>query len=369
MRGSTRKRGKTWTAYWFVADPETVEQRQTSKGGFALQRDAEAHLDEVVPAVRTGTYVEPSKQLVGDYLSDEWLPAVSGQLRPLSLERYDRVVRTCILRRPIAGIPLRGLSGGHINALYGELADLSVNTRRLTHAVLRRALNDAVRWKKIARNPTADADPPKKTRTRVEAWTEKELCRFMADVSEDRLFAAYRVLAATGCRRGEGLGLQWRDLDIEAGRLRIERQVVPIKGGPSFGDPKSKARTIKLDDATLAALRRHPETQKLERDLAGSALRGRLPDLLQRAGRRHQSHRLREWFRKHRKAAGIPKGSLHVLRHTCATLALSKGIDLTTLARRLGDDEVTVLQTYSHLVPSADERAADVLASVLVDIR
>jgi hypothetical protein len=77
--------------------------------------------------------------------------------------------------------------------------------------------------------------------------------------------------------------------------------------------------------------------------------------------------RLTDDFRKHRSGAGIPTGSLHVLRHTCATLALSKGIDLMTVAWRLGDDEVTVLRTYSHLVPSADERAADVLAAVLVD--
>jgi site-specific recombinase XerD len=56
-------------------------------------------------------------------------------------------------------------------------------------------------------------------------------------------------------------------------------------------------------------------------------------------------------FSRHRKDAGIPKRSLHVLRHTCATFALSKGIDLTTVARRLGHAEVTVLQPYSHLRP------------------
>jgi integrase len=77
--------------------------------------------------------------------------------------------------------------------------------------------------------------------------------------------------------------------------------------------------------------------------------------------------RLTDAFSRHRKAAGIPTGHLHVLRHTSATLVLSRGVDLTTVARRLGDDEVTVLKTYGHLVPAADERAAEVLGSVLDD--
>jgi hypothetical protein len=93
MRGSTRKRGKTWTAYWFVADPETGAQRQTSKGGFARQMDAEAHLDEVVPAARMGTYAEPSKQLFRDYLMSEWLPAIDGTVRPLTFASYERTAQ------------------------------------------------------------------------------------------------------------------------------------------------------------------------------------------------------------------------------------------------------------------------------------
>lgn len=163
MRGSTRKRGSTWTAYWDVpADIETSKRRQKSQGGFRTQKDAQRHLATVVSQVGDGTYLEPSKQPLGRFLRDEWLPGVGGMLRPLSRYRYERIVDVYVVKREIGARPLRGLTGGHLNALYAELErdGLSIATRRLVHAVLRRGLNDAVRWGKIPRNPAAAADPP-----------------------------------------------------------------------------------------------------------------------------------------------------------------------------------------------------------------
>lgn len=93
MRGSTRKRGSTWTAYWDVpADIETGRRRQKSQGGFRTQKDAQRHLATVVSQVGDGTYLEPSKQPLGRFLRDEWLPGVGGTLRPLSRHRYERIV-------------------------------------------------------------------------------------------------------------------------------------------------------------------------------------------------------------------------------------------------------------------------------------
>ena len=74
--------------------------------------------------------------------------------------------------------------------------------------------------------------------------------------------------------------------------------------------------------------------------------------------------RLTEWFAKHRKAAGIPTGSLHVLRHTAATLALTNGIPVHVVAARLGDNPNTVLDRYAHLLPQSDEQVAERLAAL-----
>ena len=88
------------------------------------------------------------------------------------------------------------------------------------HAVLHRACHDAVRWGRLTVNPVAGADPPKASaehHERLPVWTAEQLAAFLASVAEDRLFALWRVLAATGMRRGEALGLGWEDLDMEGG--------------------------------------------------------------------------------------------------------------------------------------------------------
>ncbi len=369
MRGSTRKRGKTWTAYWNVTDPTTGNRRQRSQGGFRTQKEAQGHLATVVAQVGAGTYVEPSKDLLGRFLVDEWLPGVRSTLRPLSAQRYERIIANYVVDRDIGGIPLRALTGGHLNRLYADLdaQGLSVATRRLVHAVLRRALNDAVRWGKIARNPAAAADPPSLPRSRAQAWTASELRRFLAHVADDRLAALWRLAATSGMRRGELLGLTWAALDLDAARLRVDQQLVPTKGGVTFGPPKSRRseRTIALDPVTVDALRAHRGVQLLERDLAGPAYADSDLVFADELGRPIYPSRLGEWFVKARKAAGVPVGSLHILRHTHATIALTEGIPLHVVAGRLGDDPKTVLGTYAHLLPHSDEMAAEAVAAIV----
>jgi integrase len=189
-------------------------------------------------------------------------------------------------------------------------------------------------------------------------------------VADDRLFGLWRLAATTGMRRGELLGLTWAALDIEGARLRVDQQLIPTKGGCTFGPPKSRRseRTIALDALTVDALRAHRSRQILERDLAG-------PDayddhdlvFADELGRPIYPTRLGEWFVKARKRAGVFAGTLHVLRHTHATIALTEGVPLHVVAGRLGDDPKTVLSTYAHLLPHSDEQAAEAVASVLVD--
>src|ERR1019366_4810561 len=134
MRGSTRKRGSTWTAYWDLsADVQTGSRRQASKGGFRTQKDAQRHIASVVVAVGEGTYVEPSREPLARFLLDEWLPGISSTVRPLTEHRYKGIVSVYVAGRDIGGIPLRTLTVRNLNALYANLErdGLSIATRRL----------------------------------------------------------------------------------------------------------------------------------------------------------------------------------------------------------------------------------------------
>jgi integrase len=370
VRGSTRKRGRTWTAYWDATDPTTGRRRQKSRGGFRTQKEAERHLASVIVAVSDGTYVEPSREPLGVYMLNEWLPAIANTVRPGTHATYGSLARIHIAKRDIGPVPLRALTGGHINALYADLErdGLSVNTRRLVHSMLHRALRDAMRWSKLVRNPADSADPPGRAETRVEAWTASELRRFLNHVKDDRLCALWRTGATTGARRGELLGLSHLALDLDHARLRIDRQ---LKADMTFGPPKSRRseRTIALDADTVEALRRHVDAQQLERGLAGPAYEDQDLVFCDELGTPLRPTSVSKRFTIHRKAAKIPVGSLHVLRHTMATLALTANppVPLHVVAGRLGDDPRTVLATYAHLLPHSDATAADAVAAAIVD--
>jgi integrase len=251
-----------------------------------------------------------------------------------------------------------------------ERAGLSVSTRRQAHIVIGRALRDAERWGRVPRNVARMADPPSGGTSHATSWTASELCRFLDHVQRDRLFALWRLAATTGMRRGEMAGLTWRALDLDGARLSVEQQALPTRGGVSFGPPKSSRsrRTVALDPDTVSALREHRAAQLLGRDFAGPAYVDH--DLVFATGLGTPIHpsRLTEWFRDHRDAAGIPTGTLHTLRHTCATLALTAAVPVHIVAARLGDHPKTILATYAHLLPQSDEMAAKRVAAALAAV-
>jgi integrase len=375
MRGSTRRRGKgpkPWTALWDHVDASTGKRQQKSKSGFRTQKEAQQHLASVVVDTAQGIFVEPSKMPLGQFLLDEWLPAVDPTVKQGTRRTYGRVAKLYIAKRDIGNIPLRGLSPAHVNKLYAQLdADgLSVASRRLVSAVLGRALGDAMRWGKVPRNVARLADPPSLPTSRVQAWSPQELKRFLAHVEHDEHAALWRTLAMTGMRRGEALGLGWECLDLDAASLRVERQLVPLDpSGVDFDSPKNKRgrRTIALDAGTVAVLREHRARQLLEQSLAGDAYEHGDLVFANALGKPILPSTASDRFLRLRDAAGIPVGTLHALRHTHATILLTEKVPLHVVAARLGDDPKTVLSNYAHLLPHSDSDAAETAASVLAD--
>jgi integrase len=196
--------------------------------------------------------------------------------------------------------------------------------------------------------------------SQAKAWTTRGLARFLEHVEGDRLYALWRLGAMTGMRRGELLGLKWERLHLEGARLAVEEQLLPTRGGVTFGPPKStrSRRKVALDPDTVDALRAHRETQLLECALAGDAYDDHDLVFCDELGQPIQPERLTYAFTQHRKAAGIPVGTLHTLRHTHTTDLLSNGVPVHVAAARIGDRAETLLKVYAHLLPQSDEQAA-----------
>jgi len=135
----------------------------------------------------------------------------------------------------------------------------------------------------------------------------------------------------------------------------------------SFGPPKSRRseRSIALDAHTVEALRHHQETQGLERDLAGPAYQDRDLIFCNELGQPIRPTKLGDRFVQLRKGAGLPMGSLHTLRHTHITIALTEGIPVHVVAARAGDRPEQILSTYAHLLPHSDAEAAAAVAAAI----
>jgi integrase len=377
MRGSVYKRGSTWT--WHVdvgVDPVTGRRRQQTKGGFKAKRECQAALNEALAALRAGTFVEPSKRTLDSFLVSEWLPAVRN-LRPSTFSNYRTHIRTWVL--PALGpIPLQQLSPAQLNAFYQELlADgrlrdgqgMAPKTVQNIHAILHRALRDAMRWGYVARNVADAVDPPKGLPAERQVWTPEQLRAFLTHVREDRLYAAWLLVATTGLRRAELAGLRWVDVDFEVGRVSPRRPRVVVDYAVVESDAKTPKgrRSLALDPVTFATLKAHRVRQAEEKTIVGpgyqdSGLVFTMPD-----GSPIHPQRISAWFVQHTRAAGLPRIRLHDVRHSYATAALAAGVSPKVISQRLGHATIAItMDTYSHIIPGLDEQAAETVARLIL---
>jgi integrase len=285
MDGSVVQKPKG-TGRWYVITRHRQPDgsyKQQGHGGFATKREAKAALNETINRINKGNHVEPSKLTVSAYL-DEWLAGASVALRPSTLDSYRRNVGWHI--DPALGHHrLQALTPGHLNAFYAQLlaqgrkdgqGGLSVKTVRYIHGIVRTALRDAVDAGLVLQNVATKAKPPKlgaaKARE-MSTWTAEEVRRFLDQVRYDRLFAIWRLLAQSGMRRGEVLGLRWDSIDFDLARVSVKETLVSVNYKLLAGDAKTQkgVRVIDIDPATLAALRAHRHEQRQERLAWGPA--------------------------------------------------------------------------------------------------
>ena len=312
--------------------------------------------------------MRPRRITLGRYLTERWLPAIAATIRPSTLVGYRTHVHRHIVPS-IGHVPLRRIDGGILNSFYEQLARadgarLAPATIRRVHATLHRALRDAVRWSLIERNPAHSADPPKELAQSREmrSWTAAELRSFLASVRTDALYPLWLLLATTGMRRGEALGLRWGDIDVFGGTLSIRQTIISIGGRIEESTPKSarSRRVVALDECTVAVLARH-------RTSAAHSARSDLV-FCRRDGSPLPPTGISKRFVSLALRAGLPRIRLHDLRHTHATLALQAGVHPKVVSERLGHSTVALtLDVYSHAIKSLQEEAAARVARLVFE--
>ena len=220
------------------------------------------------------------------------------------------------------------------------------------------------------RNPVSLAAPPKPARPKMKVWSPEQLRAFVEFTRNDRLAAAWLLLVTTGMRRGEVLGLAWENVDFINARLAVVQSLKVVNyHDVRLVQPKTAKgrRSIALDPTTIAALQAHRVPQLEERLQWGEAWAPSDLVFTRENGMTIHPQRMTSWFEQSARDAALPKIRLHDLRHSYATAALAAGVPAKVISERLGHASVMItLDTYSHILPSMQEDAANSVAKLIL---
>lgn len=332
--------------------------------------------DEVVRKQRAalkgqddGLPIIVERQTVAQFMQ-RWLKASKASLRPRTWERYEQYVRLHV--EPTLGKhQLANVTPLHLQRLYSRKIEegLSSTTVHHLHAMLHRALKQAVRWNVVPRNVADFVDAPRVEHHEITTLSAHQASKLLETAQGNRLEALYVTALTTGMRQGELLGLRWRDVDLERASVQIRGTMQATKEGLQFAETKTRGsrRHVLLPSRTVDALRRHRAAQAQERLRLGPAWEDNDLVFANEVGKPIAAgNLLKRSFEPLLKRAGLPRMRFHDFRHSAATLLLEQGIQAKIVQEMLGHTRIsTTLDLYSHVTPTMQRQAADAFDAIL----
>jgi integrase len=323
-----------------------------------------------------------SRETLRNYLLERWLPSVRSELSTRTYIRYSGIVEHHLV--PALGrVRLPKLTAAHIDAAKQEWLragcartdarkGTALSPRSVLHIlrVLHNGLQRAVEWGLLARNVADYVKAPRVGRPATRALNGEEAAKLLAAAKDTLLFAPIIVALTTGVRRGELLGLTWRDVDENAATLTIARSVEQTRDRLVFKAPKNdRVRTIKLGNFTLSVLQEHRKTQHariFRRRQLGLAYEN-LDLIFPREDGGIWPPATFGWrFGTIVKRATIGAFRLHDLRHSSASILIAQGVDMKRISERLGHSGIAITaDTYGHLFVDGQAAAAEAIDSAI----
>jgi integrase len=342
----------------------SIEGKRVSKT-FRLRKDAQEWLTNTTGQVRQGLTYSSSKTTV-DELLIVWLAAKKTNSRPATEEQYRRLSRLYISPH-LGSVKLQDVSPAKIQTFYTDMEEQNVGKRtiELVHMILHGFLKHANRLGLIAQNWAALVEVPRPDKREMSVWDESQVSKFLLTVPDDPF---YRLAFATGMRRGELIGLQWKDIDWNSGMLHIIRQVYePEGGGFIFQAPKTERgrRGIRLGPGLIDALRKqYSVTIPLMKAIAGD--KWQEYDLIfpSAKGTPRNGYNVSKAFHEIAELSGLPVIRFHDIRHTAASIMLLHGEPPVRVAGILGQSVAVLLSTYAHYIQDDQERASRLMDDI-----
>ena len=267
MKGHLKERSPGhWSIVIDVPDPATGVRRRKWHSFEGTKRQAQVESARLISAIKGGTYLEPSKTTLAQFL-ERWLAHIKTQVTPKSHERYAGLVRQNII--PLLGaVHLTKLKPAQISDAYttalvggrkdGKEGGLSPRSVGHMHRVLKQALGQAVKWQDLSRNPADAVEPPKVEWRPMQTYDLSQTAELIEAVRDTSLLVPTLLAVLCGLRRGEVCALRWRNVDLVTGQISVVESLEQTKSGLRFKSPKSgKGRTVALSATMVEELRAH----------------------------------------------------------------------------------------------------------------
>lgn len=372
-----RKDGRWEARYTVGRDPGTGKQVQRSVYG-VTQQEVRKKLAQLTAAIDNGTYKEPCKMTVGQWL-DIWTADYLGGVKPFTVVSYTGHIKNHI-KPTLGAMKLEALNAHTIQGLYNGLTveregkpGLSPKTVKNIHGVLHKALQQAVKIGYLRFNPADACELPRVVRKELKPLDEEQSKAFLKAIQGHRFELLYTVVLFTGMREGEALGLTWDSVDFQKGTILINKQMqrekkkngqyllVPTKNG--------KSRTITPAPWVMKLLRVQRGRQAEQRIKAGPMWEDSGLVFTSETGHHLAIHTVYKDFKQIAASIGCPDTRFHDLRHSYAVAAIRSGDDIKTVQGNLGHATAAfTLDVYGHVTDQMKQESAARMEAYIKDV-
>ena len=368
-----RKRGKTYSyAIDIGHDPLTGKRKQISKGGFIKKKDAEAAARKIELLLDENRYIVLSKEIFSEYIINWFENHYRNRIKQTSATNSQYIIEKHILaENPFATKEIAKITTTDIDLFYNLKLKENYSTSyiRKMHQLLNQAFNQAVKWKNIAFNPVEGADPPSVKYEEMIIWSLDEIQKFLQQCKGERHYLTFLLAIYTGMRRGEILGLQWSDIDLDKKMIRVCRSLAHVpKRGYMLTTLKTKnsKRQIQIPEFVIQEIRNHKQRQEEWKGLVGELYEDNELVICTITGKLQDPRNVVRVMKRLIKSTKVPNIRFHDIRHTHASILISEGVDIVKISKRLGHANPKItLEFYGHLLPNADNDIADIFHNAI----
>lgn len=379
MRGNitlVSKEKKSWKIrVELPKDTITGKRKQKCYTFYGDRKGADKFLTEKLRELDTGILIDTKKMKFGEYL-DYWKEKTFNNLEITTKEGYIQKIDKHI-KPYLANILLENLKPLHLQNFYDEKlkngkldgkGGLSARTVLALHRIIHSALQQAVKWQLVIRNVAEAVEPPKAKKYKVSFLTDKQTEELIAKAKNTDIYIPIMIAIYTGARRGEILGLNWNNVDLEKGIIKIVDNLCATKNGLIIKQPKTNSgiRTIAISKSLVKILKNHKINQMKNKIRLGESYKENNMVCCYEDGHLFNPKRFSAKFNELLQANNLPMVRFHDLRHSHASLLVKMGVQPKEISSRLGHSNIGItMDLYSHLYEEADKEVANMFEKLI----